>query len=779
MLETAEQVRGYIARCKGTGAVFGADTETTGLKRWKDTVVGFSLSAGWGEAVYIPVAHDDESVNIPLGGYRDDLADLLQTCPSAWHGAHYDCAIIARFVGIPLYTIKVQECTMLMAQCLGERAGMGSETSSGLKPLSKKYLGVERPTLKELFPEGTTPAKRRFASLHPDIGGPYAAADADDVLGLVQALRPKMDHWQVTGIYRDMEMPLLIELLWMEDRGCLLDTGYAERSSAQLRQYAKAVEAKVIERLCERLGRGPTVTVQRTRKKEKVWLEEELSLSSNDHLAAVLFQPAPHGLGLHIIKMTDGGKPSVDEEVLGRLAVQEDWCAWLLAKREADKARSTYFDTFESYCLDEAEGKILHPNYKQFGAETGRTSSDDPNVQNLPKEQKIGAEKDGSLSVPGVDKVVVNARDMLVARPGFYLVDCDWSAIEYRIIGGYAQDPGLIETFRNGIDIHIATAALMFGKAPADVTKAERQEAKTMNYALNFGAGDERLAGMLGVPLAVAKAKKAQWEGAFPHVAAWKATVEEFAKVHKYVQTLFGRKRWLNFGGAGVSEKAARQAFFQALREAVNTPVQGTAADLLKLTLLRLGPWLRQYFPEVRTLLTTHDSITFEVPDSIAPDYFVSSVRPVVEWPEHGVAAGFPAITADFVWGHQGWGSLTEDDDDEPTAAATEEPPAEMAAPVVQHLDPSAAPQPLTLRLEVAEQVTAAQLQAFNEVVAQMPGANSLVLVVPNGEGSEFTVGNVSLTEADGTAFAHIWTDYRLLDPSMLVATAIAAVEAP
>lgn len=791
------EVIAYIRAALDAGQIIGADTETMGpngeagapaLDRWHNRIVGFSVSARWGEAIYVPVAHDD-GPNCPITPeLRAVLAELLTCGRTAWHNGHFDAPPFCRLAGIRVAEFRAAHDTQLMAQCLGERSEAGKDTSGGLKAMAKKYLNVERPSFADLFPPKTQPAKRRFAGLPVDVATPYAAADADDVLGLVAALPPLLDHWQVVDTYR-LEMGLFPEILWMEDRGCRLDRDYAKRCSAELARYIEAGTEAIYARITERLGRPPVVKLQRKSKGEQVWREEPLSLTSNDSLAALLFSEPPWGIGLHPIKLTGTQKPSVDEDVLSRLAVQEDWLEWLLEVRSAAKARGTYFDTFASYCTDDEPGQLtLHPNYKQFGAETGRTASSDPNVQNLPKEQRIGARKDGTPIIPGVEPVTVNTRDMLVPRPGYYFVDVDWAAVEYRIIAGFSQDPGLLEVFRKGIDIHVATYALMYGVDPTTVDGKQRSEGKTINYALNFGAGAERLAGMLGCSIEEAKAKIALYNQGLPLVASWKAGVEEFAKTNKYVQTLFGRKRWLNFGGAGINESAARKAFFAALREAVNCPVQGTAADLLKITLVRLGPWLRQHFPEVRTVLTTHDSITFEVPDSIDHAYFIEAVRPVVEFPWDW-QPGWPHIAADFVHGRIGWGSLKGDDEDDAPAptgppatsadvAAIHEHNADVAAmrpPAAPLAPPAEAPTGRNMRLRVMEPTTMPQLQALAVFVQARPGPGSLLVEVTTIDQS-YLMDGVLLTPEDRAAVAEAtgWVQFHLEDRDALVTGAIA-----
>ena len=494
------------------------------------------------------------------------------------------------------------------------------------------------------------------------------------------------------------------------------------------------MEHAIFEAFTERLGRPVN-----------------FNLNSGPQLAAHLYDEAPDGLGLPVLKKTASGNRSVDAETLGKLAAQEPLVAWIVEMRQALKAKGTYFAPFPEHASETDEGLVLHPNYAQNGTETGRMSSQKPNVQNLPKGQVInGADsKTGESLVPGVGELQVNARDMIVARPDHYLVDMDWSQVEYRVIGGMSGDPALLQVFRDGIDLHVNTYAQMNGVDPSTVTKAQRAEGKTLNYALNFGAGPHRLAGMLNCSIGEAKQKIALYKQAFPHVADMKARIEEQARTKRWVNTVFGRKRWLNFGGENVDPDAANKAFHAALREAVNMPVQGTAADLLKITLVRLGPWLRDTYPGAHTLATTHDSITFEVPSSVPPEEFIAAVTPLCEFPEDFIA-GYPAITCDFEVGDR-WGSLSEMD------ASTSTP----ATSTTEDDVPEELPQ--TIRLGIHGTPSPSSIAAAGDLIRSMgSGPNRLVLQIGTSEfNDEHVVENTALGPNDGHLFAHLFDDYE------------------
>lgn len=730
----------------------GFDTETTGLRRWHDTVVGFSIAPHWGAAFYVPLAH--EHGNVSETHAKFELWRLLAEVPVVCHGAAFDTAMAARFMGIEPWQIDVAHCTFLMAQVLGERSEAGKDTSAGLKGLAAKYLGVHRPTFADLFPPKTKSKDKDFRKVDLDIATPYAAADADDVLGLVPVLLPLLERAQVASTYQlevtgrselrpkehRGEGNVLHEILWMESTGVSISKPTADADAERCRRFASEVEVAIKRRLSERLGRE---------------LPAEFNLSSPDQLRPILFEQAPVGLGLPILKMTapskkfPNGNASTDESVLSSLAVHEPALTWLLEMRGAIKAAGTYFEPIPNEHSVEKDGLlVLHPNIRQLGTETGRTSSDDPNMQNQPKEQEFGIWHEGIYKgqqmIPGVEPIKVNARNMVVARPGTYFIEMDWGQVEYRAIAGLSGDPGLLDTFERNVDLHIATYALMHSIPTEAVDKPMRQEGKTMNYALNFGAGKNRVAGMLGCTPQEADHLISKWKQAFPMVALWKEQTEEFAKRYQFVQTLFGRKRWLVFGGQGVSEQIARKAYFAALREAVNMPVQGVCADLLKITLVRLGPWLRTYFPTVRTLLTVHDSILFQVPVDIDAGYFIDAVRPIVEWAK-GFLPGWPAIVSDFSVGTE-WGNL-----DEWHGQPVEVEPQRM--PLVEVAR--------TLDMQIYDPITQEQASALAELLQSLPGPNTLRVHV---QGTIITVPNVGIRATDGHLFMHIVDHFMLHD---------------
>lgn len=775
---TAFEANAYIERCLDAPLV-GLDTETTGIDRWHDTLVGICLSAAPGEGRYIPIAHTaDGAPNVDLRDIGPLLALLLTSRPLSTHNAPFEAFILWRaLTAIGQSIADPVEWhwgfdSLLAAQCLGERSEAGNDKSAGLKALAKKYLGVERPAFEDLFPPKTKPKDRNFASLDVDIAVPYAAADADDTLTLVDVLHGHLHNYDVLATF-NLEMKLLPEMLWMEHRGVVLDEQNSHEQEQRCHEFANTVETMILDHFRERIGKTH-ISIERKRKGEKVMVEEELVLKDS-HLKVILHDP--EYLGLPVMGTTPKGDISLNEEAIEKLASHEPACRWLLEVRGARKAASTYFNGWrdhvvyepvfdEEEALDAPHGAenagmvelaILHPNYKQYGTETGRASSSDPNTQNAPKEQTFGEHEDKATKtkvpmIPDVDPIVVNTRDQIVPRPGHYFLEMDWAQVEARVIAGFSQEPTLLDVFKRGIDYHKATYGVMYGVDPDTVTKEQRGEGKTLNYALGFGGGPDLLAGMLGCSLDDAREKIARYWSGLPHYAAWKASIEEFAEKNRFVATAFGRKRFLDFGGSNIDQKAARRAWFAALREAVNTPIQGTAADLLKIMLCRVGPYIRQYLPGVRTVFTTHDSVTFEVPNTYDPHWLCDVLDPVCRFDE-GFLPGWPEISCDFEWGDR-WGSLSEDDDDAvedeaPVEQSLPAPPAEIEpAPVerfVLSIDPS------SMNDEVAGNLR-------NFLIGLQGGDNVIVLQVGD-QGIEWP--GMDVREGDGHLFAHI------LDPEM------------
>ena len=730
-LTTVADVLAYLAECKASGALIGVDTETTGTRRWHDDCVGISISHTMLTGRYVPVAHV-RGPNVNVMAIRDAFVDVLGACPIAMHNSEFDRTVLARLFKFSPQDINLVHDTMTRAQVCSERAGVGSTDSAGLKEQAEKHIGVVRPSFKDLFPipPGKKSVKMNFAEL--DIAGefnwndphpvPYAAADADDVLSLVAVCNPRMDEAQ-KFIY-GLEMSLHKEMAWMEDRGVRIDTTYAESKAMASADTVRAIDVAIFDNLSTLLGRPIG-----------------LNLASDQQLKKLLFSPAPEGLGLPVLKQTPGGNASADEQVLDALARHHEWLRWLLDRRGILKLTGTYLLPIPQEHVTMEDGiAVLHPSYRQLGTETGRMSSNDPNVQNFPKSQTFAE------NIPGVAPFTANSRDMAIAREGHCFVEMDWSQVEYRVVCGLSGDPALLATFDQGIDLHISTASLMFGIPVDQVSKAYRQHGKTLNYAMNFGAGVTKIAQMVGASNNEARLLMSRWEGAFPRVTQRKEQVQSMLRRSGVATTFFGRTRKLPSAmNRESSDRGQNAALFAALREGVNHEVQGTAADLLKITLVRLGPWLRQHYPGVRTVLTTHDSITFEVPDTYEVGKFISDVRPAVEFPRGAFGPTWPAITSDFGHGTR-WGSLRDLGEEEDSVQ--EEFTPQISAVVDR-----------SLVLEVSGDLTEDQVGALFDFLPSLTGPNPLCM---HYQGERLDLPAVSCGPDDGYLFAHILPGAKL-----------------
>lgn len=616
-LDTQEAI-GYLRYVAAECLLLAVDTETTGLRHYQDTVVGICLSGAPGVGVYIPIAHQD-GPNVDLDAVLPYLKGALLNAPLVMHNASFDCAMLGRLLNVDPWDFTLNDDTMIMARLLGY-GGIGS--SAGLKQLSHELLGVDRPDFNALFPPKTKKADKRFDRLSVEEAVPYAAADADDTLSLWHVLWPRVRDEGLEDIYK-LEMATLWAMLRMEARGLCVDLDVCFWGEQAVQAFTERAEALIIADLEERSGQDLST----------------LNLGSTQQLGRLLFDD----LSLPVRDETATGRPSVGERALVKLSKDVPSLSWLLDMRGAKKLASTYFKPFRDASQIEDDSHILHPNYNQLGTETGRMSSSSPNVQNLPKSQDFTAGEGEDIST-----ATLNARSIIRARPGHYLLEMDWDQVEYRIIAGMSGDAGLLEVFDTGVDLHVNTYALMYDVDPSEVTKAQRQEGKTINYMLNFGAGSGKLADTLGCSRQAASEKIKRYKEAFPQVTAMKKRLETMAEREGYVQTEYGRKRWVKL------DPDNERAYYGALREAVNMPVQGTAADLLKMTLVRLNSWMGS--SGLHMVATTHDSITFEVIGDEDPTELVSMLRPLCEYPK-GFLPGYPAITASFEWG-QRWGDL-------------------------------------------------------------------------------------------------------------------------
>ncbi|MBI4997394.1 MAG: DNA polymerase I [Rhodocyclales bacterium] len=539
------------------------DTETTGLDPMQAQLVGISFAVQAGEAAYLPLAHRYAGVP-PQLTFAETLARLKPWLESPQHrklGQHlkYDRHILANH-GIELRGIA--DDTLLESYVLE------SDKSHDLGNLAERHLGLKSISYDDITGKG---AKRiSFAEVPIEKAAEYSAEDADLTLRVHEALAPRLaEEPQLDKLYRELELPVAEVLYRMERNGVLIDVFSLAQQSEELGRKMLALEAEA-----QQLAGQP------------------FNLSSPKQLGEILFGQ----LGLPVVKKTPGGAPSTDEEVLEKLAEDFPLPRKILDYRSVAKLKNTYTDKLP-LMVNRQTGRV-HTSYGQAVAVTGRLSSNDPNLQNIPVRTAEGR----------------RIRSAFIAPPGHVLMSADYSQIELRIMAHLSNDARLLEAFARGEDIHRATAAEVFGITPLEVGPDQRRAAKAINFGLIYGMSAFGLAKQINVERSAAQAYMDRYFARYPGVARYMEETRALARDKGYVETVFGRRLWLPEIKSGVV--ARRQG---AERAAINAPMQGTAADLIKRAMLAVQEWLDVQRLATKLLLQVHDELVLEVPDGEIP----------------------------------------------------------------------------------------------------------------------------------------------------------------
>lgn len=535
------------------------DTETTGLDTMNSQLVGISFAVEPHHAAYLPLAHRYPGAPDQLG--MRALEKLRPWLESPRHkklgqNLKYDLHIFANH-GIHL--AGIHDDTLLQSYVLE------SHKPHELGNLVLRHLNLATIAYADLVGKG---AKQIcFDQVDLDTATRYAAEDADVTLQLHHALAPQIEVQSgLQHVYRDIELPTMAVLYIMERNGVLLDSALLQVQSRELGEKLIALEARAHE------AAG-----------------QPFNLNSPKQLREILFDK----LQLPVKKKTPSGDPSTDEEVLQELALDYPLPKILLDYRGMAKLKSTYTDKLPQM-VDRATGRV-HTSYSQAVAVTGRLASSDPNLQNIPVRTAEGR----------------RIREAFIAPPGSRIVSADYSQIELRIMAHLSGDEGLLKAFANGEDIHRATAAEIFMTPPADVDSEQRRYAKVINFGLIYGMSAFGLAKQLGIERSAATAYIDRYFARYPGVADYMQRTREQAKANGFVETVFGRRLWLPEINASNGMK--RQA---AERAAINAPMQGTAADLIKLAMIAVQHWLVAERLETRLIMQVHDELVLEVPES-------------------------------------------------------------------------------------------------------------------------------------------------------------------
>ena len=542
------------------------DTETTSLDPMQARLVGISFATQAGEAAYLPLAHHYAGVPRQLT-FDATLARLKPWLESPTHrkvGQHlkYDRHIL-RNHGIELRDI--QDDTLLESYVLE------SDKSHDLGNLAQRHLGLKSISYDDVTGKG---AKRiSFAEVPIEKAAEYSAEDADLTLRVHEALAPKLAaEPQLEALYRELELPVAEVLYRMERNGVLIDVFSLAQQSEELGRKMLTLEKEAQE-----LAGQP------------------FNLSSPKQLGEILFGQ----LGLPVIKKTPGGAPSTDEEVLEKLAEDFPLPRKILDYRSVAKLKNTYTDKLP-LMVSRQTGRV-HTSFGQAVAVTGRLSSNDPNLQNIPVRSAEGR----------------RIRSAFIAPPNHAIVSADYSQIELRIMAHLSNDARLLEAFARGEDIHRATAAEVFGVTPLEVGPEQRRAAKAINFGLIYCRSAFGLAKQINVERSAAQAYMDRYFARYPGVARYMEETRAQARDKGYVETVFGRRLWLPEIKSGVV--ARRQG---AERAAINAPMQGTAADLIKRAMLAVQDWLDRERLATKLILQVHDELVLE-----APDGEIASVR--------------------------------------------------------------------------------------------------------------------------------------------------------
>tara|TARA_R110001599_G_scaffold8651_19_gene42241 strand:+ start:7509 stop:10241 length:2733 start_codon:yes stop_codon:yes gene_type:complete len=550
-------LEGWLAQLQAA-ELFAFDTETTSLNYMEAQVVGVSFAVEPGEAAYVPLAHD--YLGAPAQLDRDEvlgmLRPLLEDPERAKVGQNlkYDASVLANH-GINLRGIRHD--TMLESYVLDSTA-----TRHDMNSLALKYLGYKTIHFEDIAGKGAK--QLTFNQVKVEDAGPYAAEDADITLRLHQALWPRLSELEgPAAVYTTIELPLVPVLSRIERTGALVSRELLQQQSRELGERLQQLEAEAHD-----------------------LAGEAFNLGSPKQLGEILFKR----LELPVLRKTPTGAPSTAEEVLAELALDYPLPRVLLEYRGLSKLKSTYTDKLPEL-LNPRTGRI-HTSYHQAVTATGRLSSSDPNLQNIPIRTEEGR----------------RIRQAFIAPPGYRIVAADYSQIELRIMAHLSCDAGLLHAFREGLDVHRATAAEVFGVALDAVSAEQRRKAKAINFGLIYGMSAFGLARQLHLGRHEAQDYIDRYFERYPGVQDYMDRTRASAREQGYVETLFGRRLYLPEINA--RNKMRAQA---AERTAINAPMQGTAADIIKRAMLQVDSWLQGSDVDARTIMQVHDELVLEV----------------------------------------------------------------------------------------------------------------------------------------------------------------------
>jgi len=557
----AAHLDAWLARLDAAELV-SLDTETTGLDPMQARLVGMSFAIADGASVvaaYLPLGHSYAGAPAQLP-FAATLARLKPWLESAHHGKlgqnlKYDRHV---FVNHGVQLRGIVEDTLLQSYVLE------SDKPHDLGSLAARHCGLKTISYDAVTGKGAN--RISFAQVELASAAAYAAEDADVTLRVHQVLRPQLAaEPALESLYRELELPIAEVLFRIERNGVLIDAATLAQQSDELGRKIMALEAEA-----QQLAGQP------------------FNLNSPKQLAEILFNQQ----GLPVVKKTPSGGPSTDEEVLEKLAEDYPLPKKILEHRSLAKLKNTYTDKLPKM-INPATGRV-HTSFGQATAVTGRLASTDPNLQNIPIRTAEGR----------------RIRSAFVAPANRRIVSADYSQIELRIMAHLSDDPRLLEAFAQGEDVHRATAAEIFGLTPIEISSEQRRAAKVINFGLIYGMSAFGLAKQIGVDRTAAAAYMDRYFARYPGVARYMEDTRAIARDQGYVETVFGRRLWLP--EIKSSNAGRRQG---AERAAINAPMQGTAADLIKRAMLAVQDWLDAEKLQTLLVLQVHDELVLEVPD--------------------------------------------------------------------------------------------------------------------------------------------------------------------
>lgn len=557
-ITTPEQLDEWLAKINSAD-IISFDTETTGLDPLVSKIVGLSLSVKAGEAAYLPLTHDyfDAPEQLDLKATLATLKPILENPDFKKVGQNlkYDKHILENH-GIQLNGIAHD--TMLQSYVLE------SHLTHNMDDLAMRHLGLETIRFEDVAGKGAKQVP--FNQVTVETASDYAAEDADITLQLHQTLLPHITKDEkLNYIYSEIEMPSMEVLYTIERNGVLIDANMLNKQSKEIGMRLVELENKAYE-----------------------LAGQKFNLASPNQLQEILFDK----LGIKPLKKTPSGKPSTNEDVLQKLALDHPLPKVLLEYRGLAKLKSTYTDKLPKMIKHET-GRV-HTSYNQAVAITGRLASSDPNLQNIPVRTAEGR----------------RIREAFIAPEGSHIVSADYSQIELRIMAHLSKDEGMLKAFTNNEDIHRATAAEVFGLEKDKVESEQRRFAKVINFGLIYGMSAFGLAQNLNIERSAAASYIERYFARYPGVRQYMDDTRESAKENGYVETYFGRRLWVpEINSSNGTRRAGAE------RAAINAPMQGTAADLIKLAMIAVQKWLDSEGLQTKLIMQVHDELVLEVPD--------------------------------------------------------------------------------------------------------------------------------------------------------------------